>query len=330
MTGYQLAELTSEQAVLAQRQPGLGLTFQRGQPLLLQPRDRRLSEHGVGEVRQRRAPPQRQRIGQQGSPGSGILARAGPLHKGCEPALVHRLAVELEQITRWLERHPLATARLGVLQRLPQPADLRLQGPRRMDRKVIAPQIVDQPVRRYRPAEVEEKVGQQRTHLDLGNRDQPAILCPHCQGPEHAETHQVRIARDPGAPAGRGARGPTGSRPTAGRQAAKAGWSSRRRRRRTVGSPADDGRAGTVGKAGSKATWPGKRDLVSHSLMPKRTAPVWTRVWRSPSGSRMADPDDDQAGRLPGPRGPGRVRRGWASILGRLGRAVAARVTDPS
>src|SRR5215475_1502697 len=139
MTGYQLAELTSEQAVLAQRQPGLGLIFQRGQPLFLQPRDRRLSEHGVGEVRQRRASPQRQRIGQPGSPGSGILTRTGPLRKDREPALLYHVAVELEQITRWLEPHPLATARLGVLQRLPQPADLRLQGPRRMDRKVIAP-----------------------------------------------------------------------------------------------------------------------------------------------------------------------------------------------
>ena len=68
--------------MLAQRQPGLGLIFQRDQPLLLQPHDRRLSEHGVGEIRQRRAPPQRQRIGQERSPGPGILGRTGPLHEG--------------------------------------------------------------------------------------------------------------------------------------------------------------------------------------------------------------------------------------------------------
>jgi hypothetical protein len=35
MIGHQLAELTGQQAVLAQRQPDLGLLFQRDQPLLL-------------------------------------------------------------------------------------------------------------------------------------------------------------------------------------------------------------------------------------------------------------------------------------------------------
>ena len=35
MIGHQLAELTGQQAVLAQRQPDLGLLFQRDQSLLL-------------------------------------------------------------------------------------------------------------------------------------------------------------------------------------------------------------------------------------------------------------------------------------------------------
>jgi hypothetical protein len=50
--------------MLAQRQAGFGLIFECGQPLLLEPRDRCLSEYGVGEVRKRRSSPQRQRIGQ--------------------------------------------------------------------------------------------------------------------------------------------------------------------------------------------------------------------------------------------------------------------------
>src|SRR5215470_4622239 len=124
MTGHQLAELAGQEAVLAQRQPGLGLSFHRGQPLLLQPRDRRLSKHGVGEVRQRWAPPQRQRIGQQRGPVPGILGRTGPLYKSRESALVDRLAVKPEHISRWPEYHQLTAARLGVLQRLAQPADL--------------------------------------------------------------------------------------------------------------------------------------------------------------------------------------------------------------
>src|SRR5215472_13121130 len=100
MTGYQLAELTSEQAVLAQRQPSLGLIFQRGQPLLLQPRDGRLSKHGVGEVRQRRASPQRQRIGKQLGLVPWILGRTSPLYQSCEPALVQGITPDPQQIAR--------------------------------------------------------------------------------------------------------------------------------------------------------------------------------------------------------------------------------------
>jgi hypothetical protein len=57
MASHQVAELTGEQAVLAERQPRLGKVLHRHQPLFLKPRDRQLSEHGVGEVGQRRSPP---------------------------------------------------------------------------------------------------------------------------------------------------------------------------------------------------------------------------------------------------------------------------------
>ena len=74
-----------------------------------------------------------------------------------------------------------------------------------------------------------------------------------------------------------------------------------------------------------------QRDLVSHSLKPKRTAPVWTQVWRSSfreheGGTRMTIKQggfmatgvrDEFAG-------------GWASLLGGLGRDVAAKITDRS
>jgi hypothetical protein len=80
-----------------------------------------------------------------------------------------------------------------------------------MDGKVIAPQVVDQPVRRYRPPEVQQEISEQRADLDLGNRDQPAVFCPHRQGSEQAETHQVRIARPPAV-----GRQPTDSQPPQG------------------------------------------------------------------------------------------------------------------
>ena len=100
MIGHQFAQLTGQQAVLAQRQPSLGLLLQRDQPSLLQPRDRRPGKHGVGEIRERRASPQCQRIGEHLGPDAGILGRTGPLHQGGEPALVQRVALDLQQIAR--------------------------------------------------------------------------------------------------------------------------------------------------------------------------------------------------------------------------------------
>jgi hypothetical protein len=90
-----------------------------------------------------------------------------------------------------------------VLQRLPQPADLQLQRAGRVDGKGIAPQIVDQPVRRYRSPEVDQEVRQQGADLGLGNLGEPAALCPHGQGAEQPETHQVRITGGPRAAADR-------------------------------------------------------------------------------------------------------------------------------
>jgi hypothetical protein len=76
-----------------------------------------------------------------------------------------------------------------------------------MDGKLIAPQVVDQPVRRHRPPEMDEEVGQQGPDLGLGHLDQPAVRCPCGQGAEQPETHQVRITRPRADSRSTGARG---------------------------------------------------------------------------------------------------------------------------
>lgn len=58
----EVTELAGQQAVLPEREPRLGPFLQRDQPFLRQPLDRRPGERLVGEVGQRRTPPQRQRI----------------------------------------------------------------------------------------------------------------------------------------------------------------------------------------------------------------------------------------------------------------------------
>jgi len=155
----------------------------------------------AGEVRQRRPSPQSQRIGQQPGPVPGILGRAGPLGQGGEPVLVQRVTADPEQVARRPERHQRATPRLGRLQRLPQPADLRLQGAGGMDGKVSAPQVIDQLAGGHGSPQAEQEVSQQGANLCLANLDQPAVLSPGRQGPEHAKTHLVRITGWSGAAA---------------------------------------------------------------------------------------------------------------------------------
>src|SRR5580704_8714201 len=68
-----------------------------------------------------------------------------------------------------------------------------------MDGKVSAPQVIDQLAGRYGSPQAEQEVSQQGADLCLANLDQPAVLGPGRQCPEHAKTHQVRITGSSGA-----------------------------------------------------------------------------------------------------------------------------------
>ena len=60
--GDQCLELSDQLVVAPEREVGVDPQLDRCQPDLLEPGDRRLGEALVGEVRERRAPPQRQRL----------------------------------------------------------------------------------------------------------------------------------------------------------------------------------------------------------------------------------------------------------------------------
>ena len=65
---HERLELGDEPAVLAERELGLDALLERGEAQLLEPRDRRRRERLVGEVGERRAAPQRERLAQQRRP----------------------------------------------------------------------------------------------------------------------------------------------------------------------------------------------------------------------------------------------------------------------
>nr|BFF03905.1 hypothetical protein GCM10020241_55800 [Streptoalloteichus tenebrarius] len=94
----QVGQLADQYAVVAQREPRLGLLLQRDQPQLLQPPDHRGEQRAVGEVGERRAPPQRERLGQQVGPRPRVLARPRLGRQGREPLRVHGLGVDAQQV----------------------------------------------------------------------------------------------------------------------------------------------------------------------------------------------------------------------------------------
>ena len=96
-------ELGDQPAVLAERQFGLDALLERGEPQLVEPRDRRHGERLVGEVRERRPPPQRERRLQQG--GRAIVLtvrerRGGLVRQALEPAQVERVAAGADEVAR--------------------------------------------------------------------------------------------------------------------------------------------------------------------------------------------------------------------------------------
>jgi hypothetical protein len=64
----------------------------------------------------------------------------------------------------------------------------------RVARRVLAPQIVDQPIRRHRSSPVDQEIEQQRAHLGVGHGDRLARVRPDDQRPEHLEVHAATVA----------------------------------------------------------------------------------------------------------------------------------------
>src|SRR4051794_41867488 len=79
MLAHQRLELADHARVTAKRQFGVHALLDRHQPQLLEPGDLSLRERLVGEVRQRRPPPQRQRGSQPTPPLRRLAAPQRPL-----------------------------------------------------------------------------------------------------------------------------------------------------------------------------------------------------------------------------------------------------------
>ena len=133
-------ELADQLRVPSQRQVGLDALLQRGEPPLLQTRRLPLGEGRVGDVRERRPVPERQRVAQDRRRGRR-LGPAGPLDELDEALQVELAGLHADQVARAPGDHPVGPERLaqGVHADLQGVRGRRLAGSRPRGRRSTDP-----------------------------------------------------------------------------------------------------------------------------------------------------------------------------------------------
>ncbi len=168
-----------------EREVGVDPELDCSQPDLLEPGDRRLGEALVGEVRERRASPERQRVAEP-------LRRVGRQAAGEQaPSLVHEAleAVEIELVGLDPDDVAGRSGRQHVLRkRLAQSRDVDAQRSGGVLGRVLAPELVDQPVGGNDLVRVEEEHGEKRTRLEAAEGDLAAFV-PHLERSQDPELH---------------------------------------------------------------------------------------------------------------------------------------------
>src|SRR5207244_2870545 len=149
---------------------------------LLEPRDLSLCERVVGELRKRRAAPERERFPQRlGS----LLGIAGGEFR---PAFLEQpskaVAVELARLDT---KHVAVPAGqedsvTGAVQRLAQPRDVHLNDLRGARRRLVRPELVDQAVARYDLVRVQKQEGENSALLAAAHIEH-ALLVEHFERP---------------------------------------------------------------------------------------------------------------------------------------------------
>ena len=144
--------------------------LEAAEPQLLQPADLGLREALAGELRERRATPQRQRL----------VELALGLER-LEAVEVELAGLDAQQVAGRPRLDPLAAEELA------QVGDVDLQ--RLVDgrRRVLLPQRVDQPVSRDDAIGVEQQQGQQRALLEAAHLERPPIRV-HLKRAEDADS----------------------------------------------------------------------------------------------------------------------------------------------
>ena len=186
--GDERLELPDEVGVPAERQVGVEPVDQRVQAKLLEPTDLMLGERLVGELGERRAAPHRERFAQQQRRALRVTGglRSAPVRDPLlEPVDVELPRPDAECIASCQR---LETA---VAQDAAQLGDVVLDDLRRRRRRLLGPELVDQPVRRERFVRVDQQKREQRALLAAADRDLPPVVAD-LERTEDVEIHLPR------------------------------------------------------------------------------------------------------------------------------------------
>ncbi len=191
---HQGAQATDELLVLAELDTRRDPFLERCQPELLEPAYLCLAERLIGQVRQRRPAPVRERLAEQLASLARRAAGQRPsaaFSERLEALGVDPLGVGEEPVAgRARDQQPAGRAGLTCgLEGPPQARNRHLQRPRRIVAPLAGPQLLDQPVARDNLAGVEQEHPEQSA-LSCAAEGKRPVTVDHFDRAEDAEVHR--------------------------------------------------------------------------------------------------------------------------------------------
>ena len=205
---HECAQLCDQLGMSARREIGNEPVLDRDEAEFLEPLDLGACEIVVGEVRQRRSAPDRERLSEQdGRPCWILLAERGlaPLAKDVEPVEVDRGRRDVQRVPRIMAGHDDRAVLAHSAEGLAELRHVHLDAVFGGLRRVVAPERVDQLVDGDDLLPAEDEHGKERPTLAAAERD-ASVTVDHFEWSEDPEFHPrslrtVRtLARWPGLP----------------------------------------------------------------------------------------------------------------------------------
>jgi hypothetical protein len=148
-------DLVDDRPVAAELELGVEKLLVHAQALLLEKRQLEQGEWLIDEVRQRRPPPERERLARRPGPLARLGRQPRLLDEPPEPAEVELLVIDVERIAGRIRHDPMGSEEMSQL------GHVVLERAAGRRRRILAPEIVDEPISRKRLARVDQEHGEQ-------------------------------------------------------------------------------------------------------------------------------------------------------------------------